>query len=214
MLRIENELAFAGTRATFGSPHGAIERAVAPRTRAERAKFEACGQRYARVDGPPGTLAMLTLDTYGWSVARRRGVSILGHSLLRGPRWPDPEADLGEHGFVAGFAPGLRGTMGELETMWDRFAGRIDVPMFTCTDSAILVVATKLADDGRGIVVRARECDGVPRDVALRCGARAPAVASVSVLKRQLSQPVALCGGDVRARFGAYELRSFRVSIA
>ncbi len=214
LLRFENELAFAGTRARFGTPHGSVERPCAPSTRAERAKFEACGQRYARIDGRAGTLAIFALDTYGWSVARGRGVTRLGHSLLRGPTWPDPETDLGAHGFALALVPAGAISMGELETMWDRFAGRDEVPMFTCYDGAALVVATKLADDGDGIVVRARECDGIARDVALRCGARAQAAVSVDALERRLDRPVALADGAVCARFEPFELRSFRVAIA
>lgn len=214
LLRFENELAFAGTRARFGSPHGTVERAVAPRTRAERAKFEAGGQRYALIDGNSGNFAMFALDTYGWSVGRRRGVTCLGHSLLRGTTWPDPAADLGQHGFALALVPGTRTRMGELETMWDRFAGRTDVPMFTCADGAVVVVATKLADDGGGIVIRARECDGIARDAALRCGARANGVTSVDALERTIGQPAELIDGDIRAHFRPYELRSFRVAIA
>lgn len=215
LLRFENDLAFAGTRARFGSPHGAVDRAVAPRTRAERAKFEAPGQRFARVDGRRGSLAILALDTYGWSVGARRGVTRLGHSLLRGPTWPDPSADLGEHGFALGLSPAADGlTMGELESMWANFAGGAAVPMFTATDNAVHVVATKLADDGNGIVFRARECDGIARDVAIRCGARAFGVTSVDALERPVARPVEMIDGDVRAHFGPYELRSFRVAIA
>lgn len=215
LLRYENELAFAGSRARFGSPHGVVERAVAPRTEAERAKFEAPGQRFARIDGGRGTLAFFALDTYGWSVARRGRVTVLGHSLLRGPTWPDPDADLGAHGFALAIVPASGAlAMGELETMWDRFAGRTDVPMFTCDDPAILVVATKLADDGVGIVVRARECEGVAREVALRCGARAHAVASVDARERPVERAVELVEGEVRARFAPFELRTFRVAVA
>ncbi len=214
LLRFENELAFGGTRARFGTPHGAVDRAAAPQTRTERAKFEAPGQRYARIDGAAGTLALFSLDTYGWSVVRRRGVTRLGHSLLRGPTWPDPGADLGRHGFALALVPAVEMSMEGLETMWERFAGRTEVPMFTCPDGAVFVVATKLADDGAGIVVRARECDGIARDVVLRCGARAHAVASVDGLERRLERPARLEDGAVRARFEAFELRSFRVSIA
>ncbi|GAC1300667.1 MAG: glycoside hydrolase family 38 C-terminal domain-containing protein [Vulcanimicrobiaceae bacterium] len=215
LLRVENELAFAATRARFGTPHGAVDRAPAPRTRAQRAKFEAPGPRFARLDGAAGSVALFALDTYGWSVTRRRGVTHLGHSLLRGPAWPDPEADAGEHGFAFALVPaGGDLAMGDLETMWDRFAGRTEVPMFTARDGGVLVVATKLADDGEGIVVRARECDGVAREAALRCGARAHAVASVDALERPLERSVVLVDGDIRARFEPFELRSFRVAIA
>ena len=215
LLRIENELAFGATQARFGAPHGAVERTPWPRSRLERAKFEACGQRYARIDdaGAAG-LAMLALDTYGWSLSRRRGVTNLGHSLLRGPAWPDPQADRGDHAFTLAYLPYAKLGMGELETIWERFAGRSDVPMFTSADPALLVVATKLADDGDGIVVRARECDGAARESELRCGARARSVACVDALERPAGGSAELVDGAIRAHFTPYQLRSFRVTTA
>jgi alpha-mannosidase len=214
ILRVENELRFAASRLRFGSPHGTVERAAAPRTRAERAKFEAPGQRFARADGAPGGLAVLALDTYGWSAERLRGVTHLGHSLLRAPTWPDPGADRGGHAFALGFVPFGALSMGELERVWEEFAGADGVPMFTSDDPAVLVTATKLADDGDGIVVRVRECDGGGRDVALRCGARAREAIAVDALERPLRRNLAFEDGTLRARLEAYEVRSFRVRLA
>jgi alpha-mannosidase len=214
ILRVENELRFAARRLRFGSPHGAVERPAAPRTRAERAKFEAPGQRFARADGPAGGVALLALDTYGWSAERLRGVTALGHSLLRAPTWPDPGADRGEHAFALGFVPFAALSMGELERVWQEFAGAVEVPMFTSDDPAVLVTATKPADDGDGIVVRVRECDGSGRDLALRCGARAREAISVDALERPLRRDLTFEEGAIRARLEAFELRSFRVRLA
>jgi alpha-mannosidase len=213
LLRFENALAFAATRARFGTPHGAVDRAPAPRTRAERAKFEAPGQRFARLDGARGGLAFLTLDTYGWSLERRGGRSALGHSLLRAPMWPDPTADRGEHAFSFALVPFATLGMGHLETLWERFTRAAEVPMFTSDDPALFVAATKLADDGDGVIVRVRECDGAPRTSALRCGARVVAASCVDALERPLAREVALDDGVLRAPFGPYELRAFRVRL-
>ncbi len=214
ILRLENELRFAARRLRFGSPHGAVERAAAPRTRAERAKFEAPGQRFSRADGATGGLAVLALDTYGWSAERLRGVSHIGHSLLRGPTWPDPSADHGEHAFALGFVPFAALSMGELERIWEEFAGATEVPMFTSDDPAVLVTATKPADDGDGIVVRVRECDGSGRDLELRCGARAREALSVDALERPSRHNLSFDAGTIRARLEAFEIRSFRVRLA
>jgi len=214
VLRVENTLGFAAARARFGAPHGAVERPPQPRTRAERAKYEAPGQRYARVDAAGCGLALLALDTYGWSIDRRGGVTALGHSLLRGPTWPDPGADLGTHAFALGYVPCATLGMGELESVWDRFAGRDDVPMFTSADPALLVVATKLADDGDGIVVRVRECDGRTRDLRLRCGARVRSIVCVDALERPTGEAAALVEGTIETQIGAFALRSFRVRTA
>ncbi len=216
LLRFENELAFGARRARFGSPHGAVDRAPKPRTKAERAKFEATGQRFARIDGRRGGLAFLTLDTYGWSLDREWGRARLGHSLLRGPTWPDPSADEGAHAFSFALLPFAGGTfgMGELEHAWERFVRRAEVPMFSCDDPAILVTATKLADDGDGVIVRARECDGRAREVALRCGARAYGATCVDALERPAAGEVELEDGALVARFEPFGVRTFRVAVA
>ncbi len=216
LLRLENELAFSPRRARFGSPHGAVDRAPRPRTKAERAKFEATGQRYARIDGAHAGLALLALDTYGWSLRGAFGASHLGHSLLRGPTWPDPRADAGEHAFSFALAPFRDAdafSMGDLERTWERFARRDEVPMFDCDDAAMLVTATKLADDGDGLIVRARECDGRARDVRLRCGARAFGVTCADALERPIAGEAALVDGAIHARFGPFEIRTFRVAV-
>jgi alpha-mannosidase len=214
LLRVENELAFVASRARFGSAHGAVDRTPDPRTSEERAKFEASGQRYGRLDGASGGVAMLALDTYGWSAERGRRGSEFGHSLLRGPTWPDPAADRGTHAISLAYLPFVQLGMGELEAAWERFAGLTGVAMFTSDDPALLVVATKLADESPGIVVRVRECDGRARDAVIRCGARARSVACVDALERPAEGEALLEDGALRAHFMPFELRSFLVEIA
>ena len=223
LLRCESRIALAEARAFFGSPHGVVERAVVPATPAERAKFLACGQRFARVDGrtagggQPASVALLTLDTYGWSVGPDDGAGVrLGHSLLRGTTWPDPDADVGEHRIVYAFLPAAALANGALEAEWRRFTAEDSAPaMFACDDPAIDIVATKVADDGDGVVVRARECDGARRDARIACAARAVSVTSVDALERPLSGLAAtLEAGTIVAPFGPFALRSFRVRFA
>jgi len=86
--------------------------------------------------------------------------------------------------------------------------------MFTSDDPAVLVTATKPADDGDGIVVRVRECDGRGRDLELRCGARAREAVAVDALERPLRHNLAFDEGTIRARLEAFEIRSFRVRLA
>jgi alpha-mannosidase len=214
LLRVENELAFAASRARFGSPYGAVERAAAPRTRAERAKFEAAGQRFARLDAAGRGLAVMALDSYGWSLERRRGRAELGHSLVRGATWPDPAADAGEATFSLAFVPFETLAMGELERLWLRFAGDAEVPMFDCDAPSLLVCATKPADDGDGVVVRVRECDGIAVMGRVRCAARAREVACVDALERPASGTGVLEDGAIVAGFSPFQLRSFRVRLA
>ncbi len=214
LLRLENELAFRATSAVYGSPHGTIARTPRPHSRIERAKFEACGQRFARVADDRGGVALLTRDTYGWSLDTRRTTSV-GNSLLRSPNWPDPGCDRGEHRFVFELQPFTKLGIGELEAAWTDFAegGEPGVPMFSCDDPAIAIVATKPADDGDGIVVRARECDGGARTVAIRSAVRAREVAHADALERELPGELRFEAETFSVPFRPYEVRTFRVRL-
>ncbi len=213
LLRIENWLPIQTDVATYGAPHGIVERSARPQTPAQAAKFEVPGQRFAAVRDSSGVgLALLALDTYGWSArALPKGGVRLGHSLLRGTTWPDPQADVGEHELSYAFAP-LSGTsIAAIERAWDRFANEPRVRLFEPDADSVLVVACKPAHDGDGAIVRVRECDGSPRSVLMRCGARMTQASAVDALERPADGPVAIRGESLAFDIGAYGLRSFRV---
>ena len=136
---------------------------------------------------------------------------LLGHSLLRGTAWPDPGADLGEHTLAWAVAPTRNATLGGLEAAWRRFARLSGVPLFDSGDESIVVEACKPAEDGDGVVVRVRECDGAPRDMRLRCGARMREAVAVDALERPLDEIATIDGEAIVAAIGPYALRSFRV---
>jgi alpha-mannosidase len=214
LVRIENDLDLPSARARFGTPHGTIERPVVPQTEAERAKYEFSAQRFARIASANGGVALLALDTYGWSLGGDARSVLLGHSLLRGTSWPDPSADLGVQTFEYAYLPFGERSIGELEREWRRFAGMRGVALFVSADPGVLVTATKPADDGDGVIVRIRECEGTARDVRLACAARARSVACVDALERPAPGAARLIEGALHAPLGAYALRSFRVRFA
>jgi len=213
LLRLENWLALQAEQVTYGAPHGTIARSTRRETPAERAKFEVPGQRFAAASDETGNgLAMFALDTYGWSArALPKGGVHVGHSLLRGTVWPDARADIGEHRLSYAFAPFAGATIGALEREWLRFAHEPRVRLFACDDEGVLVAACKPSEDGRGVVVRVRECEGAGRDVRLRCGARMAAAASVDALEREIESPVAMEDESLVFTLTPFQIRSFRV---
>jgi len=212
ILRAEHQLAFTAATVRFGQPHGSLERTTSRTTEAERARFEVPAQRWVHAhDGVRG-LAILSADSYGWSAAAGEGGLRIGTSLLRSPRWPDPTADRGEHQIAYALAPTAGATISALETAWRDYADVERVRLFTCDDPAVLVVATKPADDGDGVIVRVRECDGEARTVALRCGGRARRVEAVDGCERRIAGDVVFDGEALRFVLPAFALRSFRVT--
>ena len=213
ILRAEHRFAVRTTSARFGQPHGTLLRTAAPRTSAERARFEVPAQRWVHVtDGTYGA-AIFAPDTYGWSaLALRRGGIRVGASLLRAPTWPDPHADRGDHTICYAIAPTAGATIGDLEAAWRDYAEPERVRLFTCDDPAVLVVATKPADDGEGTIVRVRECNGEARRVELVCGGRLRAAAAVDACERPIGGDVAVDGDRLMFAIGAFGLRSFRIA--
>jgi|GEM_PF-2803741 len=88
------------------------------------------------------------------------------------------------------------------------------VAMFTSDDAAISIDATSPADDGDGVIVVARECDGRSTTAAIRCGARAREALSVDDLERPLQVGVELRDSVLVAEFSPNQSRAFRVRLA
>ncbi|MDQ2991407.1 MAG: glycosyl hydrolase-related protein, partial [Candidatus Eremiobacteraeota bacterium] len=215
ILRVENALAIDAAIVLFGSPHGIVERSTLTDTPERRAAFEVPGQRLAFAQNAEGDgLAVFTLDTYGWNARRTDDGSIgLGNSLLRGTTWPDPGADLGEHRFAWAYAPFRKAGTGALERAWEAFACEPRVRLFESSESAAQIVACKPAEDGEGVILRVRECDGAARTVAIRCGGRMKEARVVDGLERPLGGEKARIEGEsLLVDLPAHGLRSFRVS--
>jgi alpha-mannosidase len=213
LLRIESWLAVETDRATFGAPHGVVHRSGRRETPAERARYEVPGQRYALACDEAGAgVAIFALDTYGWSARTLRDGGIaVGHSLLRSTSWPDPEADRGEHRLSWAFAPVAKAPIGAIEGAWEQFAGEPRVRLFSSDDESARIVACKVAEDGDGVIVRLRECDGASRTAKIRCGARMREVVEVDGLERSLDRTVPIEGESFAAILAASGLRSYRV---
>jgi len=197
----------------YGAPHGVVERSARADTAYERARFEVPGQRFAAITAADGNgVACLALDTYGWSARALEGGGIhLGHSLLRSTTWPDPNADRGEHALSWAFAPLRDASTAEIERRWLEFAGFAGVRLFTSDDPNVAVVTCKPAEDGDGVVVRVRECNGNGARAALRCGGRMREAVSIDALERPANGEVTLEGETLTFSIAPFALRSFRV---
>ena len=212
VLRVEHRFAVRTTEVRMGAPHGSLVRTAAPKTPAERARFEVPAQRWVHATDEDAGVAILAPDTYGWSAfALRRGGIRIGASLLRAPTYPDPGADRGEHTIAYALVPTAGAQPGALEAVWRDYAEPERVRLFTCDDPAVLVCATKPADDGNGVIVRVRECDGAARRVALRCGGRMRLARAVDACERPVAGEQHVDGEVLTFMLPANAMRSFRV---
>ncbi|WP_020523794.1 alpha-mannosidase [Catelliglobosispora koreensis] len=156
---------------------GHVFRATHTNTSWEAAKFEACNHRFVHVTEPGWGAAVVTDSTYGHDVTRTASTTTVRLSLLRAPRFPDPQTDQGVHRFRYALVPGA----GIVDAVREGYrinlpertvAGSAQVrPLASVDNDAVVISAVKLADDASGdVIVRLYEA----------CGGRAAATLTVS----------------------------------
>ncbi|SEF53610.1 alpha-mannosidase [Actinacidiphila yanglinensis] len=204
---------------------GHVHRPTHQNTSWEWAKFEACNHRFVHLDEPGWGVALANDSTYGHDVTRsvrtggdRGTTTTVRASLLRAPRFPDPETDQGVHRFRHALAPGAaigdavrEGFRANLPER--RVAGTAaDVaPLVTVDEDAVVVSAVKLADDRSGdLVVRLYESNGARGRATVRADGFAAGRAELTDL---LERPLADAGRPEAAGDGAavVALRPFQM---
>ncbi|WP_239697931.1 glycosyl hydrolase-related protein, partial [Streptomyces sp. F-1] len=119
-------------------------------------------------------------------------------SLLRAPRFPDPETDQGVHCFRHALVPGA--DIGDaVREGWRinlperRTTGAREVaPLVSVDSDAVVVTAVKLADDGSGdVVVRFHEAHGGRARATLTAGFEVAEVTVTDLLERPLPDAAA-----------------------
>ena len=151
---------------------GHIFRPTHTNTSWEAAKFEACNHRFVHFEEPGWGVALASGSTYGHDVTRTvredGGTTTTARiSLLRAPRFPDPETDQGlhrfEHALVAGATIGDAVREGFAVNLPGRsvVGGTTVDPLFTIDNDAVAASAIKLADDRSGdVILRVYESHG------------------------------------------------------
>ncbi|MCT9091484.1 glycosyl hydrolase-related protein [Streptomyces sp. ASQP_92] len=201
---------------------GHFYRATHTNTSWEAAKFEACNHRFVHLEEPGWGVALVTDSTYGHDVTRTvrpddsGTTTTLRVSLLRAPRFPDPETDQGRHHFHHALIPGatIADAVREgyaVNLPERRVPGAAPVaPLIEVDNDAVVVTAVKLADDGSGdVVIRFHEAHGGRARATLTPGFATAQVVPTDLLERPLAEPE-LTRGGVEVALKPFELRTLR----
>jgi alpha-mannosidase len=195
----------------------------------EAAKFEICAHRFLHVGEAGWGAALVNDSTYGHDVTsgvRADGgtTTTVRLSLLRAPRFPDPETDQGVHTFRYSFVPGAgiadavrEGHLINLPARHVTGAAVTSVqPMLTTSGQAVVAEAVKLADDRSGdVVVRLYESQGGRASTRLTAGFPVAHAVETDLLERPLPGAAALPvtgGGTVELSFRPFEIRTLRLT--
>jgi len=204
--------------ATFETMYGAVRRPTHRNTSWDATRFEVSAHRWADISEPGYGVALLNDGKYGHSVRD----NVLGISLLRSPLHPDPLADEGEHGFTYSLFPHL-GDWTEAGVVEEAFA--LNSPLGAVpgsgspAESGFLEVegvklalgSLKMAEDGRGVILRLYEPHGARGRCALLFDSGVKVAERVNLLEEQEGEPVEVEGNMVRLGVRPFEVLTLRL---
>ncbi|MFF4685689.1 alpha-mannosidase [Streptomyces sp. NPDC001307] len=206
---------------------GHVFRPTHTNTSWESAKFEACNHRFVHLEEPGWGVAVVNDSTYGHDVTRtvrtdgdRGTTTTVRVSLLRAPRFPDPETDQGVHRFRHALVPGAS-IADAVREGWRvnlperHVTGAHEVaPLVTVDNDAVVITAVKLADDGSGdVVVRFHEAHGGRVRATLTAGFEVADVTPTDLLERPTGdiEPPQRDGDRITVRLRPFELVTLRL---
>jgi alpha-mannosidase len=220
LLKLGFALDVRAERSAAETQFGHVFRATHTNTSWEAAKFEICAHRWIHVGEPGYGVAVSNSSTYGHDVTRniRKAdggtTTTVRLSLLRAPKFPDPDADRGHHELTVTVRPGAEiadaveeGYRTNLVPRLVSGAAPVE-PLFSVSNPAVVVEAVKLAEDGSGdVIVRLYESLG--RRSAGRLTANFPVqnVVAVDLLER----PVQASGVEAATDGAEMLLRPFQL---
>jgi alpha-mannosidase len=188
----------------------------------EAAKFEASMHRFVQVEDSGFGVALVTDSTYGYDLTRDAPsagevTTIVRLSLLRAPRFPDPQTDQGRqtcsYGLVIGAGIGAATAAGIGMNLPVRVVPGDHgfEPLVSVDGEGILVSAVKLADDRSGdLIVRVYESLGRRAAGTLRVHTGFTSARTASLLEGPEGAP--LPEGQIPLRLTPFEVRTIRLA--
>ena len=205
---------------------GHLYRPTHTNTSWDAAKFEVCAHRWVRLAEPGYGVALANDATYGHDVSRaaRDGggtITILRASLLRAPRFPDPDTDHGVHRFhhalLAGATTNNAVQAGYRINLPTRVRpGTNPVkPLISVDNNAVVIESLKLADDQSGdLIIRLYESNGDRATTRLTTSFPLSGVISTDLLERSWadSKEYPVTDNGISLGMRPFEIRTLRMS--
>ena len=187
--------------ATYDVSFGHLQRPTHRNTPWDRARFEACAHRWMDLSEPGFGVAVLNDCKYGHSCNGR----VMGLTLLRSPKFPDQNADMGPHSFTYAVMPHAGDWR---DAGVDLQAQVLNQPLLSRPLSAdqsgsikgawapvtiaidglgqVEIVAFKPAEDGKGAILRLVETHGGRARLELNWNIQTATVQTVDLLERSM----------------------------
>lgn len=166
-LKVEFPLNVRANEATYDVQFGHLQRPTHFNTSHEVAMFEVCAHKWADLSENGFGVALMNDCKYGYATHG----NVMRLSLLRSPKSPDPEADMGRHEFRYALMPHA-GTHQEAGVNEMAYAYNMpllvsetglsprDITLFEVDEPNMMIETVKKAEDSNAIIVRMYEAHG------------------------------------------------------
>ena len=222
MLKCAFPVEINADKATYEIQFGTVERPTHSNTSWDQARFEVCAQKYADLSEGGFGVSLINDCKYGHDI--HDGVIQL--SLLRGPTYPDPEADRGEHIFTYALYPHA-GTLAECDTVKEAYylnqpmeaiaaMGETDaVPLsFSAVTldacDHVICETLKEAEDGCETVLRMYECKNRRGRVKVKLGIPAKKVYLCDLMENPIRE-IPMENGGFDYPISGFEIATFKI---
>jgi alpha-mannosidase len=203
--------------ATFETMYGVVRRPTHRNTSWDAARFEVSAHRFADLSEPGYGVALLNDGKYGHSARD----NVLGISLLRGPLYPDPSSDEGEHRFTYSLFP-HPGDWTEAGVTAEAFA--LNSPLVATVGGGdpsehglvevegveLALGALKRAEEGDAVILRVYEPHGKRGHATLRFAFDVERIQRVNLLEEP-EGTVETERGEVRLDVRPFEVLTLRL---
>lgn len=199
---------------------GHVQRETHENLPQDRARFEICAHKWIALEQPGSGLALMNDCKYGHDVSG----STMRLSLLRSPKAPDPEADMGRHSFTYSLLP-FDGCFEDSEVV--RSAYDLNSPLaaigsgagnagtlsfFSLDDDRVCIEAVKLAEGSGRVALRLYETTGAPRKARLRTLGALRGASSANMLERG-ERPLAHGERELELDFRPFEIKTLLLDL-
>ena len=205
MLKIAFPLDVRADHSASETQFGHVFRPTHTNTSWDAAKFEICAHRWIHVAEPGYGVAISNSSSYGHDVTRAvrndgGTTTTVRTSLLRSAKFPDPEADRGQHTLDVSIRPGAgiadaveEGYRTNLRPRFVRGKDAVE-PLVSVSNPAIVVEAVKLAEDGSGdVIVRLYESLGQRSKGTVLANFESVGAVATDLLERRVEAPGVEC---------------------
>jgi alpha-mannosidase len=224
LLKAAFPLAATNTYATYEIPYGAIERPTTRNNSFEKARFEVPAQKWAdEGDGQHG-FSLINDSKYGYD-----GVgNLLRLSLLRSPKSPDPNADMGPQEFSYELYPhsGSWKEAGTVEHGYDfnyplaamqvgAHSGSLPATYsYASIDDApnVVLTAMKKAEDSNALILRMYEYAGKETQLKVNVPKGATEVMETNLMEQKDGPALPFSDGVASITIHPYEILTLKVN--